>query len=58
MGTSTLLWAFAGVAILYDTSNVLHHFPEQRYVGAAMQLFASVALMFYYVLMLFVGRRN
>ena len=46
----------AGVAILYDTSNVLHHFPEDRYVGAALQLFASVALMFWYVLRLFLAR--
>ncbi|TDI45694.1 MAG: permease [Acidobacteria bacterium] len=49
---------FAGVAVLYDTSNVLHHFPEDRYVGAAMQLFASVALMFWYVLRIFLGSRD
>ena len=46
----------AGGAILYDTSNVLHHFPEDRYVGAALQLFASVALLFWYVLQLFMSR--
>jgi FtsH-binding integral membrane protein len=50
--------AFAGAAVLYDTSNVLHHFPEDRYVGAALQLFASVALMFWYVLRLFLGARR
>ncbi|NUQ73335.1 MAG: Bax inhibitor-1 family protein [Polyangiaceae bacterium] len=50
--------AFAGAAILYDTSNVLHHFPEDRYVGAALELFASVALMFWYVLRLFIGERR
>jgi hypothetical protein len=49
---------FAGAAILYDTSNVLHHYPEDRYVGAALQLFASVALMFWYVLRLFMGSRD
>ena len=32
----------AGAAILYDTSNVIHHYPEDRYVAAALQLFASV----------------
>lgn len=47
--------AFAGAAILYDTSNILHHYPEDRYVGASLSLFASVALMFWYVLMLFMG---
>jgi uncharacterized protein len=50
--------AFAGAAVLYDTSNVLHHFPEDRYVGAALQLFASVALMFWYVLRLFIAARR
>lgn len=48
--------AFAGAAILYDTSNVLHHYPADRHVGAALQLFASVALMFWYVLRLFMSR--
>ena len=46
----------AGSAILYDTSNVIHHYPEDRYVAAALQLFASVALMFWYVLRLFMSR--
>ncbi len=49
--------ALAGGAILYDTSNILHHYPEDRYVGAALQLFASVALMFWYVLQLLMSRR-
>jgi len=52
---SVAMVLFAGAAILYDTSNVLHHFPEDRYVGAALQLFASVALMFWYVLRLFMS---
>ena len=42
--------AFAGAAVLYDTSNVLHNFSEDRYVAGALELFASVALMFWYVL--------
>ncbi len=46
----------AGAAILYDTSNVLHHFPEDRYVAASLQLFASVALLLWYVLQLFMSR--
>ena len=43
----------AGASILYDTSNVLHHCPEDRYVAASLSLFASVALLFWYVLRLF-----
>ena len=46
----------AGAAILYDTSNVIHHFPVDRHVGAALELFASVALMFWYVLQLLMSR--
>lgn len=46
---------FAGASILYDTSNVLHHYPEDRYVAASLQLFASVALMFWYILRLFMS---
>lgn len=60
MGTffSVGMVAFAGAAILYDTSNVIHHFPEDRYVGAALELFASVALMFWYVLRIFIAERR
>ena len=54
---SVAMVALAGGAILYDTSNVLHHYPEDRYVSAALQLFASVALMLWYVLRIFMSRR-
>jgi uncharacterized protein len=53
---SVAMIGLAGGAILYDTSNILHHYPEDRYVGAALALFASVALMFWYVLQLFMSR--
>ena len=49
--------ALAGASILYDTSNVLHHYSEDRYIAAALQLFASVALLLWYVLRLFMSRR-
>jgi FtsH-binding integral membrane protein len=55
---SVAMVGLAGAAILYDTSNVLHHYPEDRYVGAALELFASVALMFWYVLRLFLSSRD
>ena len=54
---SVAMVALAGASILYDTSNVLHHYPEDRYVGAALSLFASVAMMLWYVLRLFLSRR-
>ena len=53
---SVAMVGFAGAAILYDTSNVLLHYPEDRYVGAALQLFASVAMMFWYILRIFMSR--
>jgi FtsH-binding integral membrane protein len=58
MGTwfSVLMIGFAGAAVLYDTSNIIHEYPEERYVAAALQLFASIALMFWYVLRMFMGR--
>lgn len=55
---SVAMVGLAGAAILYDTSNILYHYPEDRYVGAALELFASVALMFWYVLRLFLGSRR
>ena len=55
---SVAMVGLAGGAILYDTSNVLHHYPEDRYVAASLQLFASVALMFWYVLRLFMASRD
>lgn len=58
MGTwfSVAMIGFAGAAVLYDTSNIMHHYPKDKYVGASMALFASIALMFWYVLRLFMGR--
>ena len=55
---SVAMVGVAGAAILYDTSNVLNHYPEDRYVAGALQLFASVALMFWYVLQLFMASRD
>lgn len=49
---SVLMIGFAGAAILYDTSNVLHHYPEGMHVAAALELFASLAILFWYVLRL------
>jgi hypothetical protein len=47
---------FAGVAVLYDTSNIMHHYPQDKYVAASMALFASIAMMFWYILRLFMNR--
>lgn len=53
---SVAMIGFAGAAVLYDTSNILHHYPQDKYVAASMQLFASIAMMFWYILRLFMSR--
>ena len=53
---SVAMIGFAGAAVLYDTSNILHHYPQNKHVAASLELFASIALMFWYVLQLFLNR--
>ena len=50
---SVLMVGFAGAAVLYTTSNIIERYPEDRYIGAPLELFASIALMFWYILRLF-----
>jgi FtsH-binding integral membrane protein len=50
--------ALACSYILYDTSNVLHHYRIGQHVAAALALFASVALLFWYILRLFMRSRD
>lgn len=49
---SCLMIAFACGYILYYTSNILHHYQVDQHVSAALALFASVALLFWYVIRL------
>lgn len=53
-----LMIAFACLYILYDTSNVLLHCSTDQHVGAALALFASVALLFWYILQLYLDREG
>lgn len=54
---SMAMIGLAGASILYDTSKILKSYPDDRYVAAALELFASFALMLWYVLRLFLSRR-
>lgn len=51
-------WFSAGVVVLmsgfllYETSNVLHHYPSRAHVAAALAVFASLTTLFWYVLRL------
>jgi FtsH-binding integral membrane protein len=47
---SVMMVGFAMAAILYDTSKIMHHYTKGQYVAASLELFASVALLFWYVL--------
>jgi FtsH-binding integral membrane protein len=47
--------ALASAFILYDTSNVLHHYRTDQHVAAALALFASVALLFFYILRILIA---
>lgn len=49
---TALIIGLACMFILYDTSNVLHHYHTTQHVAASLALFASVAYLFYHVLML------
>lgn len=51
-----IMVAFAGTAILYETSNVLHRFNTNQHVAASLTLFASIALLFWYILSIFSSR--
>lgn len=47
---SALMILLAGGFILYETSNIIHHYPTDRHVSACLALFAAIAMMFWYVL--------
>ena len=51
-GLSDAAESLAGAAILYQTQTILRSYPETAHVGAAVQLFASVMQLFWYVLSL------
>ncbi|WP_439630855.1 Bax inhibitor-1/YccA family protein [Gemmata sp.] len=56
---SLMVALFAGY-VIYDTSNIIHRYRTDEYVAASMALFGSIAMLFYYILMLFMsgGRSN
>jgi len=49
---SVAMIALAGASILYQTQTIMRRYPSEAYVGAAVQLFASVMMLFWYVLRL------
>lgn len=49
-----MIVVFSG-CILFDTSRVLAHYPPTHYVAASLALFASLAMLFFYVLRLLIA---
>jgi len=47
---------FAAGTVLYETSKIIHEYGEGQHIAAATNLFASVALLFYYVLTALISR--
>jgi FtsH-binding integral membrane protein len=54
---SAVMVLIASGYILYYTSNVLHHYPVGSHVAASLALFSAVALLFWYILRIFMSRR-
>lgn len=54
---SCLMIVLACGYILYETSKVLHTYNTKQHVAAALALFAAVALLFWYLVQLFMSRR-
>lgn len=52
---SGIMVLFAGACVLYDTSRIIRDYPTDRPAGAALHLFASVALMLWYVLRILIS---
>ncbi len=53
---SFLMVALACGYIIYDTSNIMHHYGTQQHVAAALALFSSIAMLFWYILRIFLSR--
>lgn len=58
MWFSFLVIALAAASILYTTSNILLHYSTDMYVAAALELFAAVATLFYYIIVLLMQSRG
>ncbi|MGH8047098.1 MAG: Bax inhibitor-1/YccA family protein [Chthoniobacterales bacterium] len=54
---AAIMVLFAAGAILYQTSAIFNQYSTGQYVAAALGLFASVALLFFYILRILMSRR-
>ena len=54
---SVAMCLLAGGSILYQTSNLINKYTSDDYIPAALGLFASLMLLFWYVLSIFMSKR-
>lgn len=55
---SLAMVGLASASILYETYNIKNVYNKEQYVGAALQMFASIMLLFWYILRIFLSRRD
>lgn len=55
---SAAMVVIASASILYNTSQIKNQFSTEQYVGASLQLFASIMLLFWYILRILMSRRS
>lgn len=55
---SVAMIVLASGSVLYTTSGIMRGYPANAEVAASLQLFAGIAMMFWYVLRLFMGSRR
>lgn len=54
---SVAMVVLAGATILYQTSKLKDTYATDQYVGAALMLFSSIMLLFWYILRIFMSRK-
>jgi len=54
---SIIMVLIASGSILYQTQSLKYNYGNEQYVGAALQLFSSIMLLFWYILRILMSRR-
>lgn len=52
LGFAVAMVGFCAAIIVYQTSNILHHYPTDHHVGASLALFSSIGMLFWYIFMI------
>lgn len=52
LGFSVFMVGLCSAIIIFQTSQILHHYPTDRHVGASLALFSSIGMLFWYLFMI------